>query len=177
MKSKIFSIFFLMLNFCSYAKQPNVILSNSSSNEAISILLKIDNANEIKDISYQGLESIAIIGREINFNSSSSNNESNVFYSKLFLLPEKPETIHVFAKVKINGKDYNSNKLDLVISQREIASIKTMQKKRAEDAKKQMEKAQKEINAQMKKQQEFFNDVYKIMIKNQQEIIKSLNTK
>lgn len=177
MKTRFFSIIILILSFCSYAKQPNIVLSNSSSNDAISILLKIDNANEIKDITYLGLESIVIIGREINFNSSSSNNESNVFFSKLFLLPEKPDTLHVVAKVKVDGKDYKSNKLDLVISQRDIASIRTMQKKRAQDAKKQMEKVQKEINEQMKKQQEFFNNIYKIMIKNQQDIIKSLNTK
>lgn len=177
MKIKIFGIIILIFSLFSYAKQPAITLINSSANETISILLKVDNANEIKDINYQGLESTTIMGREINFSSSSNNNESNIFFYKLFLLPQKPETLHIIAKVKINGKEYSSNKLDMVITQENLKSIEAMQKKQVNDTKKQMQKLQKEITAQMKEQQKFFNDIYKIMIKNQQDIIKSLNAK
>ncbi len=166
------SIFYSSIVFAS--NTPSIILSDSSDKNSISVTLKITNAKNIKDIKFNGTNNLPIIGREISFNSSSANESSNVFLSKLYLLPSKVESSNISATANLDGKNYTSNQVLFKITQQQLDSIKSNQQKQQAIAKKQMHELQKQIETQMKAQQQFFNNINKLLLKQQEEIRNSL---
>lgn len=165
-------IFFSNMVFAS--NNPSIALSDSTDKNSISVTLKITNAKNIKDIKFNGTDNIPIIGREISFNSSSASESSNVFQSKLYLLPSKVESSAISVTANLDGKNYTSNKILLKITQQQLDIIKSNQQKQQALAKKQMQELQKQITEQMKAQQQFFNNINKLLLKQQEEIRKSI---
>ncbi|HMT03855.1 MAG TPA: hypothetical protein PKD00_11260, partial [Burkholderiales bacterium] len=160
--------FIFCANMVFASNNPSIMLSDSSDKNSISVTLKITNAKNIKDIKFNGIDNIPVVGREISFNSSSANKSNNVFQSKL--LPSKVESSNISVTANLDGKNYTSNQILFKVTQQQLDIIKSNQQKQQAIAKKQMQELQKQITEQMKAQQQFFNNINKILLKQQEEI-------
>lgn len=164
------------------ATNPALTLSNTGTDTQPSITLTANNATNISNIKFNGLKDFSIIGREVSFNSSSEKNGENKFITKLYLKPLAAATNSVFVTANINDKNLTSNKIDLNITKTQLGTYNANEKKEAQLAKSRAIEINKQIMAQMKEQQKFFDNINSLMqkqeaemFKQQQEMMKAFN--
>lgn len=163
----------LLASSCVFAAaNPVLSLSGINSPESVNLTLQIKNAQKIKNIKFTGLDNFQVLGREVNFNTSSSDESSNVFMSKFTLAPTKAESSAVYVTVNIDGKDYNSNQVLFNITPQQVDNFKRLQKERQLANQKQLQKMQDSINQQFKAQQQYFDNMNKLMQQQQEEMFK-----
>lgn len=155
-----------------FAASPVLSLSGINSPESVSLTLQIKNAEKIKDIKFTGLDNFQVLGREVNFNTSSNNESENVFVSKFILAPTKAESSAVYVTATVNGKTYNSNQVLFYITKQQIDAFNKAQQERQKMNQKQMQKMQDSINQQFKAQQQYFDNMNKLMQQQQEEMFK-----
>lgn len=155
------------------AESPNLNLTNTHSTESISMTLKIQNTKSVGNVKFAGLDNFQVLGREISINNSSDNESNNLFSSTLILAPMKAESSVIYATALVDGKQVSSNKISFNITPKQLANFKYKQQKQALIQKKNMEKAQKLINQQLLAQQKYFNEMSKIMQRQQAEMLKT----
>lgn len=173
LKHILLSSALIVANSIAHAEVPIISLDSTNTAESLNILLTIKNASKIQGVNIVGLDNFQIYGREVNFNTLSTSESNNVFTSKLFLAPVKAESSTVYANVTIDGKKYSSNKVVLFINQQQIDNYKQRQKSQIKANNKQMQVLQKQIDQQMKAQQQYFDNINKIMLQQQQDMQKA----
>lgn len=162
---------------------PVLNLSSINSPESLNVTLTVKSASNIKNVKFTGLDSFQVLGRTVDFNTSSNDESSNLFTSKILLAPTKVESSDVYVTANIDGKDYTSNKVTLNITQKQIDDYNRRQKIVADANQKQAKIIQRQVAAQMKAQQKYFDDMSKIMEqqqkdmqKAQEQLMKNLNS-
>lgn len=161
----------------------NLELINSTKGNQPSLTLKVQNANQISNLKFSGLDNnFSIIGREISFNSSSTKSESNQFVTKLYLKPLRVNDSSISASAKVNNKDANSNIIKLNISKQQLDAYNAIEKKNNEQEQLKLKKINQQIITQMQEQQKFFDNIQTLMqkqetemLKQQQELMKQFN--
>lgn len=185
MLKKILVVGLIAASFNSFADKnnSNLKLINSSKDNQPSLTLKVQNANQISNLKFSGLDNnFSIIGREISFNSSSTKSESNQFVTKLYLKPLRVNDNSIYVFAKINNKDANSNIIKLNISKQQLDAYNAIEKKNNEQEELRIKKINQQIITQMQEQQKFFNNIQALMqkqetemLKQQQELMKQFN--
>lgn len=175
----------VLASFNSFAdnNNQNLILVNSTKDNQPSLTLTVQNANQISNLKFNGLDkNFSIIGREISFNSSSTKSQSNQFVTKLYLKPIRINDSSISASAKVNNKDINSNTINLNISKQQLDAYNAIEKKNNTQEQLRIKKINQQIIAQMQQQQRFFNNIQTLMqkqetemLKQQQELIKQFN--
>lgn len=173
LKQILLSSGFLLASGYVFAATPSLNLSGINSNESVNITLKIQNARNIKDVKFVGLDNFQVLSREVNFNTSSDNESNNVFISKYALAPTKAESSSIYVTANIDGKNYTSDMLVFNITKQQLDAFNKYQKQQQQLTQKQMQKMQDAINQQFKVQQQYFDNMNKLMQQQQEEMMRA----
>ena len=173
MKLKYFILSLALLNRLAVAAVPTLSLSNTNNSAGVNLIFKVQNAKNIKEVKFSGLDDFQVLGREITINTASDNESHNTFTSKLALLPTKAESAIVYVSANVDGVVATSNKVSLIITRQQLLELKRKQQAQQALNKKYQQQIRKQIDHQFKIQQKFFEDMNAIMRKQQQEILKA----
>lgn len=141
-------------------------LTNISTADNVAIALQVSNIKNLTNLKFNGLDGVQIIGKQVSFNTSDSSSDN--YSSKIFLLPPQAGTYQVTVSAEINGKNINSQPLNLSVSNQQIQAIKANLQKNVKQENQQMTQMQKQINRQMQEQMQFFNNINTAIQKEQQ---------
>lgn len=152
---------------------PSLLLTNSTTdNSTINITLKVENATNINNIKFNGLNNFPVVGREVSFSSSTTAANTNQFQTKFYLEPLKAESATVYVTANVDGKNMSSNKIVLNVTKAQIDNYKKKQQQQAALENKRMKDLNEQIMQQMQEQQKFFDNINKLMQKQQNEMLK-----
>jgi hypothetical protein len=162
---------------------PTISIADASSNNVPSVKVIIKNSKNINNLKFNGLDkNFSITGREVEFKSSSHKSDMNQFETKIFLEPIKPGKFNISASANLDNKMTNSNTIELNISKNQINKYNENKKKTLANENKKIKQINVDIMNQIKLQQKFFDNLNHMMqkqenemLKQQQEMIKSLN--
>lgn len=158
-----------------FADAPTIQLSNTSTENQLSLNVIVNNASSIQQLQFEGLDGLIVLSREIKVNSASHSTTANQYSSKLILVPTKAGSYKIDVKAMLNGSDITSNVVNLTVSPAQVKALQQKITVAEESALQQVQQMMPQINQQLKQQQQFIGDVSK-MIESEQRVIQGLSS-